>query len=663
VEYKIPYKTENRTDAPEWGRFALHGEIGRRIAFYNERGVMSAHAREEVFAEARSYFRDQQDDALRVGYWRGEFWGKLMLSAARVCRMTGNEEFRDFLRRETYALLDCQRPDGYLGTYRDSRNMIRCSLKAGMEDVGWACNYNWNVWCRKYTLWGLLEAADLLDDRHILDCADRMAEQLLDDLEALGVRLKDTGVMSGMPSCSILKPMLILYRLTGKGRYLDFARSAADEWEREDGECPNLLKKALDAVSPIRWFDRDRSPAAREVFSGGEGTDGDEWIAKAYEMMSCFDGICELYRVTGEEKYLRAAERYWEGLDRYERNVMGSVSYCERFWEAASHPDGATEICDVIHWMRLSWELYRITGRARYMDAFESAFVNAFFAGMYDTGDFCAFFIRSHGRHYDAVMQCKSRYQNCCLNNLPRGYVNGAQAAVTAGADGIRINLPLPLEAEIDSPAGRTKITVGEGYFTSGTVLVSAEREADAGEGRILFRIPSWSRSTAVTDEEGNLITGESGTFLALPLLPGRHTFTVRFDMTPRILDYEGPVEDLPGTDYHVQRWLGTKGTQSEVERDIMLTRPMSTVRRGPLILARSKRIGSSGEDMFSGETVWGRGMTASAEDVREEEGFLCRCRIVFRDPAGETIAYDMCDYASAGNFSSDDPRTFTLFV
>ena len=94
MEYKIPYKTENRTDAPEWGRFALHGEIGRRIAFYNERGVMSAHAREEVFAEARSYFRDQQDDALRVGYWRGEFWGKLMLSAARVCRMTGDHEFR-----------------------------------------------------------------------------------------------------------------------------------------------------------------------------------------------------------------------------------------------------------------------------------------------------------------------------------------------------------------------------------------------------------------------------------------------------------------------------------------------------------------------------------------------------------------------------------------
>ncbi len=659
MEYRVPYAVENRTDGPEWGRFALEGEIGRRIDLYNERGVKSPHAREEVFAEARSYFRDQQDDALRVGYWRGEFWGKLMLSAARVCRMTGDHEFRDFLRRETYALLEYQRQDGYLGTYRDSRNMIRCSLKAGMEDVGWACNYNWNVWCRKYTLWGLLEAADLLDDPHVLSCADRMAEQLLTDLEALGVRLKDTGVMSGMPSCSILKPVLILYRLTGKRTYLDFARSAADEWEREDGECPNLIVSAMRAESPIRWYDRDRSPAAREVFSGGEGTDGDEWIAKAYEMMSCFDGICELYRVTGEEKYLSAAVRFWEGLDRYERNVMGSVSYCERFWEAASHPDGATEICDVIHWMRLSWELYRITGEARFMDAFERAFVNAFLAGMYDTGDFCAFFIRSHGRHYDAVMQCKSRFQNCCLNNLPRGYVNGAQAAVTAGEDGIRVNLPLPLTAEAD----RTKITVGEGYLTSGEVAVTAVREEEAGEGTILFRVPDWSRTITVVDEAGNLTAGEPGTFLTLPLSPGRHVFTLRFDMTPRILDYDGPVEALPASDYHVQRWLGTKGTQSEVPRDIMLTRPMSTVRRGALILARSKKIGADEADMFSGETVWGRNVTASAEDVREEEGFLCRCRVVFRDADGEERTYDMCDYASAGNFSSDDPRTFTLFV
>ena len=98
MKISVPYRREDRVSAPEWGCFALDGEIGRRTDLYNARGVKSVRAREKVFAEARSFFRDQPDDALRVGYWRGEFWGKLMLSAVRVCRMTGDAEFKEFIR-------------------------------------------------------------------------------------------------------------------------------------------------------------------------------------------------------------------------------------------------------------------------------------------------------------------------------------------------------------------------------------------------------------------------------------------------------------------------------------------------------------------------------------------------------------------------------------
>ena len=71
MEYRVPYAVQNRTDGPEWGRFALEGEIGRRIDLYNERGVKSPHAREEVFAEARSYFRDQQDGSQKYRLLQG----------------------------------------------------------------------------------------------------------------------------------------------------------------------------------------------------------------------------------------------------------------------------------------------------------------------------------------------------------------------------------------------------------------------------------------------------------------------------------------------------------------------------------------------------------------------------------------------------------------
>ena len=51
--------------------------------------------------------------------------------------------------------------------------------------------------------------------------------------------------------------------------------------------------------------------------------------------------------------------------------------------------------------------------------------------------------------------------------------------------------------------------------------------------------------------------------------------------------------------------------------REQMLRHPMSVVRRGPLMLARSKRIGCSEAEMFSGETVWGKECTITAQNIR----------------------------------------------
>ena len=81
------------------------------------------------------------------------------------------------------------------------------------------------------------------------------------------------------------------------------------------------------------------------------------WYPKAYEMTSCFDGILEMYRITGEEKLLKASEALYEILIKYESNILGSVGYCERYQHAADYADSATEICDVLHWMRLLYLL------------------------------------------------------------------------------------------------------------------------------------------------------------------------------------------------------------------------------------------------------------------------------------------------------------------
>lgn len=641
MDFKIAYRAECYAVPPEWGNFSFRGEVGRRIDLFIENSINSDRAFNDVLKEAESFFISKTDDEFHFGLWRGEFWGKLMLSAIRVCRMRNNAALRNRIRNAVNSLLQYQHEDGYLNTYKDSLNIFRADTSITIKECGWANYYNWNIWCRKYTLWALLEASMLLDDNTILLAADKMGTQLLSDFDKLGARVKDSGVMSGLPSCSVLKPMLLLYRLTGKEEYLAFSADIVREWDREDNECPNLIRNALSGTSPYRWYPDDN---------------GNEWIPKAYEMMSCFDGLCEYYRISGERRILEAAEAFFDELVKYDSNVLGSVSYCERFAEAAIHPDAATEECDIIHWMRLCYELFSITGKEKYMQSMETAFVNAYLAGMYADGKSCAFFIRSHGRHWDAVPQVSTKYQHCCLNNLPRGFVNATQAAVMRKDTDYLVNFYLPAHVRFEE----TDIVIGDGYTSCGTVTVTVDRATE--NSKLILRIPEWSNATKVIADNGKHFLPKAGTYFALQMHKGRNSIRVVFDMTVRILDTAFPVNELSTDDYHIKRWLDSNNEAGRMERDIMLRHCMSTVRRGPVILARSKRTGCSETDMFSQNTICGKGYTASAVSDASPS-FLFKGIVTFTGE-GRSFGFAMCDFASAANFSlRNDSRFFTLFV
>lgn len=636
MEYRVGYRVENIINTPKLSDISMDGEIGARFDRFSHERISGRFAVNEILREAEECFRDQFDDEFCAGKWRGEFWGKQILSAVRVCRLKDDPALKEDIRASAHRVLSCQKKDGYLGTYRDGDSVFPADVKQAMIELGWECNYNWNVWGQKYTLWALIECALLLDDRYILACCERMADHLIGLIDRLGVRVKDTGVMHGMASGSIMKPMLMLYRLTGRHEYLNFCLKIAWEWERADGECPNLIENALSDVPPEKWYEDA------------------EWIPKAYEMTSCFDGLIELYRVTGEKKYFRACEAFWEMLKKYESNILGSVGYCERYVSGASYADAATEICDVIHWMRLSHELFMLTGGAKYMEAFEKAFLNAFLAGVYEDGRSGAFFVRGAGRHWDAEPQVEMKYQHCCINNAARGFVNAAESAMTVDADGAyMVNLYMQTRVRI----GRVSFRVSAGYTDRGGVSVIV-RGARAGE-KIRLRIPEWSKETEIS-MDGQTRKAEPGTYAEIELKGETALIQMKFDMTPEVIDLTGICcGNLPADDYHAQRWADANG--GLCGRDRELKHAMSVVRRGPVMLARSKRLGCAEEDMFSGETVCGKHAACTAQMIRHDR-MLTACRVKLA-AEGMEKEYLMCDYASAANRADVDAGYFTMYV
>ena len=250
MEFRVGYRVKNVIRTPYLADISLDGEIGARMDRFCYERISGKFAIDEILREAEECFRDKFDDEFCAGKWRGEFWGKQILSAVRVCRLKNDPALKEDIRASAYRVLSCQKEDGYLGTYLNGDSVFPADVKRAMIELGWECNYNWNVWGQKYTLWALLECAQLLDDRYILACCERMADHLIGLIEKLGVLVKDTGVMHGMASCSIMKPMLLLYRLTGRQEYLSFCLKMAWEWERGDNEWPNLIKNALGDVPP-----------------------------------------------------------------------------------------------------------------------------------------------------------------------------------------------------------------------------------------------------------------------------------------------------------------------------------------------------------------------------------------------------------------------------
>lgn len=625
----LAYHVENRLTPPPLHQMRMHGKIaGQMETFFRER-VLSAYAREVIYAETEEQFRLRLDDETPVGMWRGEFWGKWVISACRVCQYEKDESLKEFLRQAALRLIATADPNGYIGTYRDPLYCFPLDRKIGEQTVGWPCDWNWNIWCRKYTLWGLLECYLLTGDEAILHGAVRTTDQLLDMLEERHIRLCETGTFNGLPSCSILKPMLLLYRITENKRYLDFCLKIAADWERPDGHIPNLIANALSGRPLHAWYPRPQT-----------------W-GKVYELLSCLDGLLELYRVTGTEKYLTTVSALHDLLKQYEGNTLFSVGFNDIFANGAALINSCSEPCDVIHWMRVNYELFALTGKAEYLDDFEKAFLNPFLAASFEDGKWGARAVRVLGRHMAVTGQSSMKYSHCCVNNMPRGYINACQAFVMTGNDGVYVNLYTPFEAAL--PQGSVRI--GGAYLEEGRVELTLSL---AQETTLHLRVPEWSRKTWV---DGAAYEAP-GAYISLHVPAGEKRITVQFDMHPRLREFPVEPARLPEEDFRVQRYVAG----NQVNPALMIWDRRATVLYGPLLLARSKRVGSTEEEMFHSPTLCGKaqGVEITPIPARETRNAY---RVRFHLPQGDREE-TLCDYATGGNcWSLEDDKLFNVYI
>ena len=478
---RVEDKVQDRFVPAPYDRQKIEGLLGRRLQVNLEGRLL--HVDEARLLAGFEHRPGEQD-------WIGEHAGKFLHAAGNTWLYTHDARLKAIMDRIARGLIAAQEPDGYLGTYTD--------------DKRWT---SWDVWVHKYDLIGLLTYYHVTGYEPALDAARKIGDLLCRTFgEQPGQRdIVKAGEHVGMAATSVLEPMVMLYRYTGERRYLDFCFYITRAYDQPEG--PKIIR-SLDETG--------------SVFKTAN--------AKAYEMMSNLVGLAELYRLTGERKFLEPVLAAWKDISTKRLYITGTTSSSEHFRDDFDLPgeekSDVGEGCATVTWLQLNWQLLRLTGEAQYAQELERTVYNQLL-GAQDphNGNIC-YFTPLNGK------KNPTPGINCCVSSEPRGISMIPRIAWGSPENGVVVELYTPGEAQIAGVRLKSETRFPADGAVTLTVAPAEERRFP-----LFLRVPSWTRKFTAT-AGGRKLAGKPGEYLKIDRVwKSGDRVEIAMDMTVRLLD------------------------------------------------------------------------------------------------------------------------------
>ena len=438
------------------------------------------------------------EDSINDG-WRGEYWGKMMRGASLTYRATKNEKLYTVLKETVLDMLTTQDEHGRFSTYTTDTEF-----------------QSWDMWSRKYVLLGMMYFIDICKSQalksKILTALKKHADYIIAHIgEGRGKKsIFDTCTRIGaMNSCSILEPFVKLYTLTGKQRYLDFATYLVNSGLCKDASLIDLaLEKKL---YPYQYPQ-----------------------TKAYEMMSCFEGVLEYYKVVGNPDHLKAVENFVELLIESDYTLIGGAGCRHEFLDNSTitqtepaSMEVMQETCVTVTLMKLCAKLLALTGKAQYAEYIERSGLNAMYGAVNTENqkmertlvrtwleggrtvildEHEAFPFDSYSPLYNdrRGLRCGGvqllqggRCYGCCVCIGSAGTALTSLFAVMKGEDGIYVNLYNDARFTTDAFGERVRLDMRANPYDSKGAKITVD-----GKGQrfaVALRMPTWAEKLSVT--------------------------------------------------------------------------------------------------------------------------------------------------------------------
>ena len=486
-------------------------------------------------------FRNGFDNERRR--WRSEYWGKMMRGAAMTYAYTLDDELYAVLEESVRDLLTVQDGQGRITSYDESHEFS-----------------GWDMWGRKYVLLGLQHFMEISKSAEL---NERITAAMMAHadyiIEKIGkgegqIPLDDTSDhWLAMNSHTILEPMVRLYNLTGEKRYLDFSAYIVENGGI-GGKENNIFELALeDKLAPFEYPTN-----------------------KAYEMMSCFEGLIEYARVTGEEKWFRAAINFVDKVAATDITIIGCAGCTHELFDNSKFEqtnDEKTgimqETCVTVTWMKICYQLLRLTGESKYAEHIERASYNGLLGSVntercttnsgFHFDSYSPLIINTRGRFNGGYLPLTTAdesekagaYFGCCTAIAAAGLALMPTYSVMATDGGILFNEYFGGSVNFfDKDGMQTCIKIETNYPYDKSVKMTVNTDAK-GEFEIRLRIPSWSKNTNATLCGAPVEGKTAGNILIISRKwSDGDTVELEFDMRPRIVYPFG--ENNPGRDKYV---------------------------------------------------------------------------------------------------------------
>ncbi|MBN1444077.1 MAG: glycoside hydrolase family 127 protein, partial [Planctomycetes bacterium] len=515
-------------DRIRYARFSFAGPIGERIERNIDRWILTAPVANPGMIEMLRQ-RDRRP-APQVVPWAGEFAGKYLISAVQALRMTERPEVERFVGSVVRDLISTQAEDGYLGPFPRAERLLG----------------NWDLWGHYHVMLALLLWHERTGDAAALEAAIRAGDLICRTYVESARSIHDAG--SHEMNMAVIHALGKLHRLTGKEIYLRQMREIEKDWER----AGDYFRQGLAGI------DFYRTPRPR------------------WESLHDIQGLVELFRITGDERYRRAFVNLWRSIAERDRHNTGGFSSGE---QAVGHPysPAAIETCCTVAWMALTVDMLRLTGDPRAADELELSTWNAAAGAQHPSGRWWTYDTPMDGRReasaHTIVFQSRAGTPelNCCSVNAPRSLGMLSEWAVMRAPGGIAVNHYGPCRVSCALPGGARLILDQADprttYPRGGDVWIRVEPSAPS-DFAILLRVPAWSRETEVRLNGSRVEGVRPGEYLAID-----RTWRAGDEISLRL-------------DLRLRIWVGDQDAAGRI-----------SIFRGPILLGYDQRWNAFDED------------------------------------------------------------------